>query len=87
MHLREIIQNNQKTDFYAVVFHFAAIWAPLDRTKRYPKAQKWAEHMAECLSLKINSYPNYQAYSFRRNCPKQPENSFLCVFFSPFGGH
>ena len=70
MHLREIIQNNQKTDFYAVVFHFAAIWAPLDRTKRYPKAQKWVEHMAKCLSLKINSYPNYQAYSFRKNCPK-----------------
>jgi hypothetical protein len=32
--LEEIVQNNQKTGFCAVFFHFGAIWAPPEGAKK-----------------------------------------------------
>jgi hypothetical protein len=38
--LEEMIQNNQKTDFYAVFGHFRTIGVPLNGPKKYMKPYK-----------------------------------------------
>jgi hypothetical protein len=49
--LGEIVRNNQKTGFYAVFF---SIEHPKMDLKRNPKVCKWADYMAQCLSLKVS---------------------------------
>ena len=80
--LEEMVQNNQKIGFYSFFFYILGPFGnPQIEPKRYPKACKWAGGMAQCLGLKISSYPNYQAHSFMENGPKQPENSFFLLIF------
>jgi hypothetical protein len=79
IHLEEMVQNNQKTGFYSFLKNILGPFGhPQIEPKRYLKACKWAGGMAQCLGLKISSYPNYQAHSFRENGPKQ---QFFLLFF------
>jgi hypothetical protein len=83
-----MVQNNQKTGL-CCFFHFEAIWAPPNGTKKVLKDPQVRGTYGLMSKLKNKPLkPNYQAHFLRRNDPKQPEIGFYAFFFfilRPFG--
>jgi hypothetical protein len=68
-----MVQNNQKTGFYAIFGHSGAVLVAQMNPRRDAKARKWIECLVQCLTAEVDILASFRGTQFLgQNFPNFP---------------